>query len=155
MGNSIELIITLVIINIAFLLIEYKNIKTKKNVGNVVKMPTWTFVMALISSSLFLVAIYNNINDTIFLVMLIFFELLGVFIIMGYFNCKIFYNENTFIYKNFIGKKYEYTYDQIISCVYKNNTIHINTNNKKITISLAIADGATEFYKFVQDKIKK
>ena len=81
--------------------------------------------------------------------------LISLFILLSYFNNRIYYNEDTFIYKNFLGKKNIYTYDKIQKFYINKNNIRIITDNKKIEINLIIGEGAVEFYKFIQNKKKR
>lgn len=154
MLNSLKFLITLIIINVFWGLVRNNSIKSKKSMANIVQMPKWTLWLSIVGSVMMFLAMYGSSDDLKYFIYFLIMELIGVFILLSYINCKIYYNENSFIYKNFIGKKYEYTYDQIIKYDFDNENIYITTINKKIKISFIISEGSIEFIKFIQKQKK-
>ena len=89
--------------------------KESKN-DSVVYLNKFLPIIGVICSAFFLVpafiALYSDESIWIPICFLI-FVLLGVTLIIAYFNCRIYYNEEEFTVKYFIGIKRTFTYDQI------------------------------------------
>ncbi len=83
----------------------------------ITKQPTWTFVVSL------------------------FMAFLGLSLIICYINCRIYYDENEFVVKNFFGIKRKYTYDQISGLKedFQENSLFID--KRRIKVALFAKDG--------------
>lgn len=79
------------------------------------------------------------------------FALLPLSMVIGYFNCRIYYNEDGFVYKNFIGIKKEYAYTDITAIRTERHGKIIYIGEKHISID-EFAVGCTDFIKFANKK---
>ena len=86
------------------------------NKDGYVHMPKLFLILGIITSMFFLVIsiIAAFSNAPAWCVLLFFaFSLLGATFVIAYANCKIFYDEDGFVAKNFFGIKRKYTYEQV------------------------------------------
>ncbi|MCC8068277.1 MAG: hypothetical protein LIO71_00690 [Ruminococcus sp.] len=78
------------------------------------------------------------------------FELLGISLIVAYFNCKIYYEPNQFTHKNFFGVKHTYKYSEITKIKYGTSDTIIYVGKKKISVD-SMAD-SKDFLRLVNSK---
>lgn len=62
------------------------------------------------------------------------FILLGLILVVEYFNCRIEIGQDDFIYHTFFGRSYKIRYSDIKKIKRTNNTIHLYTNKKHLFI---------------------
>ncbi len=79
------------------------------------------------------------------------FLLVAAFLIMLYFNHRIYYDDNGFTVKSFFGFKKRYKYGDITSAVLVNGSGLLYAGNKKITVETDFKCGL-DFYVFVCEK---
>ena len=79
------------------------------------------------------------------------FTLPGWLMVLGYLNCRVYYDESGFISKNIFGKKRRYNYSEITGIRINENESYIYVGKKKILID-KFAVGGNEFIKYARDK---
>lgn len=113
----------------------------------IVSLLFWCFFITLI--------LINDIQiyKSIFSLFVVFgFTFLSIYIIQSYFNIRLIYNDDFFIYSNFFGKKYIIKYDEIVR-VYRRKTrkymVVYETTKKNIVIDSEHMIGYGTFVKYV------
>lgn len=84
----------------------------------------------------------------------LFFALLSSTLIIAFINCRIFYTDEYFVYKNFFGIKKKFTYEEVSGIRNDISDKFLHVGNKTISIN-ALAVGGIEFLAAVQKGYKK
>ncbi len=79
------------------------------------------------------------------------FSLLGFSMVLGYINCRIYYDEDGFVAKNILGIKRKFTYDEVTGLKENTHEKYIVAGKRKVMID-EYAVGADEFINFVRRK---
>lgn len=82
------------------------------------------------------------------------FEIIGIFLIIAYINCRVFYNEDGFVSRNFFGFKKKASYKDITGMRKTVEDVYVFMGRKKIVIS-KISTGSYEFISFFSEKYKE
>lgn len=82
---------------------------------------------------------------------LMLFTVPGWLMVLGYLNCRIYYDERGFVSKNIFGKKRRYNYSEITGIRINENDSYIYVGKKKILID-KFAVGGNDFIKYARDK---
>ncbi|MBQ7043070.1 MAG: hypothetical protein IJN78_00520 [Clostridia bacterium] len=101
-----------------------------------------------------LIKISDKISIVFFCVFVL-FSLLFVSLVIGFINCRIYYDDDGFVYKNFFGKKQRYLYTEI-DCIHyrRKGDYGIKVNDKEISIE-ALAIGSSTFILFAKEKCRQ
>ena len=156
-----QIIASLLLLAIVQLLVRARFIRSQRlsiTNKNMVCLPDFIFFVGVICAVLFaiLTAITAFTNGSPFhTIALSIFSILGISIIIGWKNCRIVYEENTFTQKTFFGRKRTFTYDQLTA--YKGNkgfsNLHIFAGNKKVFVD-RLALNRINFLLFVKKKYR-
>ena len=82
------------------------------------------------------------------------FSLLGASLIVAFINCRIYYDEKSFVSKNFLGIKRRYTYDQITGIRENIHESYLYVGKRKVMVD-GMAIGSLEFLSFVRKQYRK
>ena len=127
------------------------------NKDGYVHMPVLFLIFGIITSTFFLVIsiIAAFANAPAWCVLLFFaFSLLGATFIIVYANCKIFYDKDGFVAKNFFGIKRKYTYEQVKSLKENMHEKYLYVGEGRIMID-EFAVGGSEFIAYVKKKYRE
>lgn len=128
--------------------------KDEKTKENIVTLSLIIPIIGIICMSVFLIpAIIMLIKHSSLSVFvgLMSFSLLGASLVIGYINCRIKYNDNGFVAKNFFGIKRKFKYADITGIRINQHETFLYVGKKKINID-EFAVGGREFLKFVNKK---
>lgn len=124
----------------------------KKTEKGKVYLPKFFVLSGLITSSVFLIpAIITAFSDEpIWIpILLAAFSLLGATLMIAFVNCRISYDEEGFIVKNFFGIKRKFTYDQVTAIWENMHEDYIYIGKRKVMID-GFSAGGTEFIAYVR-----
>ena len=113
-------------------------------------------ILGTIGSAIFLIPeIITVFGDEPLWVPIIFLALasLGASLIIGFINCRIDYDEDGFVAKNFLGIKRKFTYDQVTAIKENLHESYIYLGQHKVMVD-QLAVGGDEFIKFVKIKYR-
>ena len=113
-------------------------------------------ILGTIGSAIFLIpAIITVFLDEPLWVPVIFLALasLGASLIIGFINCRISYDEDGFVAKNFLGIKRKFTYDQVTAIKENLRESYIYMGERRVMVD-QLAIGGDEFIKFVKKKYR-
>ncbi|MBP3333641.1 MAG: hypothetical protein J6M35_06295, partial [Clostridia bacterium] len=88
----------------------------KKAEKEKVYLPKFFVILGLITSTIFLIPtlITAFLDEPIWVpILFLAFSLLGASFIIAFVNCRVSYDEDGFVAKNFFGVKRKFTYDQV------------------------------------------
>ena len=71
---------------------------------------------------------------------LMLFAVPGWLMVLGYLNCRVYYDEREFVSKNIFGKKRRYNYSEITGIRINENDSYIYVGKKKILTNLLSAE---------------
>ncbi len=154
MKFNIVLGVLLIPIVVNGILIYLRRIKKAEN--GKIYLPKFFVILGTITSTIFLIPVFiTAFLDVPIWVPIVFLilSLFGVSLIISYVNCKISYDENGFVYKNFFGLKREYTYNQVIAIKegVRENCIYVREHTIKVS---ELSVGGFDFINLVKDKYK-
>ena len=121
-----------------------------------VYFPKFFVILGLIASTLFLIPtiITAFSGESLWLPILFFaFSLLGASFIIAFVNCRVYYDENGFIAKNFFGIKRKFTYDQVTAIKRNMHEDYICIGKRKVMID-EFSEGGTEFIAYVKKRYR-
>ena len=78
---------------------------------------------------------------------------MGVILIIAYLNCRITYDDEGFVAKNFFGKKRKFTYDQVTAIKENAHESYIFIGKHKVMVD-EFSIGGDEFIKLVKEKCR-
>lgn len=113
-------------------------------------------ILGTIGSAIFLIpAIITVFLDEPLWVPIIFLALasLGASLIIGFINCRISYDEEGFVAKNFLGIKRKFTYDQVTAIKENLRESYIYMGERRVMVD-QLAIGGDEFIKLVKKKYR-
>jgi len=84
-------------------------------------------------------------------VFLVIFSLLSFSMVLGYINCRIYYDDDGFVAKNILGIKRKFTYDEVTGIKVNTHEKYIVAGKRKVMID-EYAIGENEFINFVRRK---
>ena len=127
----------------------------KKGKDGLVHMPKAVAIIAIVCTLLFLAgAIVTAFMGEIASIGLFLFALLGVILLLGFINCRIYYDEEGFTAKNFFGVKKRYTYKEITLIQEAVYDTRVYIGKRKVVIE-AFAVGKEEFLRLARSKYTK
>lgn len=140
-----------------------KNRKMQKNDGSIrtVVNPKWLLVtgvvgvVVLLSFTLLCLFKISDNTSIAFSAVFILFSFWPAIMIISFINCRVYYDDDGFIYKNFFGKKQRYSYSEI-DCIHyrRKGDYGIKVNGKEILIE-ALAIGSSTFMLFAKEKCRQ
>ena len=129
----------------------------EKPVQGRVTLSPFIAIIGIIDCAFFLIAAFCSLysgEDTWVSVVFVIFALLGGAIIAAYLNCRIYYNDDGFVAKNFFGIKRRFTYDEVTGIKINNYEAFLYMGNRKVMVD-SLSDGDDWFLIFVEKKYKK
>ena len=113
-------------------------------------------IFGTIGSAIFLIpAIITGFLDEPLWVPIIFLALasLGASLVIGFINCRISYDEDGFVAKNFLGIKRKFTYDQVTAIKENLRESYLYMGERRVMVD-QLAVGGDEFIKLVKKKYR-
>lgn len=113
-------------------------------------------ILGITDSAIFLIpAIISVFTDEPLWIPMIFLALasLGASLIIGFINCRISYDEDGFVAKNFLGIKRRFTYDQVTAINENLHESYIYMGQHKVMVD-QLAVGGDEFIKLIKVKYR-
>ena len=86
-------------------------------------------------------------------VVLLFFSSLGATLIIAFANCRISYDEDGFVAKNFFGVKRKFTYDQVTAIKENMHEDYIYVGKRRVMID-EFSVGGKEFIAYVKKRYR-
>ena len=126
----------------------------KKAEKGKVYLPNFFVIFGLISSTVFLIpTIITAFLDEPIWVPIIFFviSLLCACLIIAFVNCRVSYNKDGFVAKNFFGVKRKFTYDQVTAIKENIHEKYIYVGNRRVMID-EFSVGGMEFIAYVRKR---
>ncbi len=145
------LIIPIIVSGVLAFLRQSKKVKKGK-----VYLPKFFVILGLICSTIFLIpTIITAFSDEPIWIPILFcaFSLLGACFIIAFINCRVSYNEDGFIVKNFFGIKRKFTYDQVTAIKENMHEDYIYIGKRKVMID-ELSVGGIEFIAYVKKKYR-
>ena len=121
-----------------------------------VQLPKFFAVLGTIASSVFLVPaiITAFLDEGIWLpVLFLVFSLLGATLIVAFINCRISYDEDGFVSKNFFGIKKKASYDQVTAIKENMHETYIYIGKQRVMVD-ELSIGGIDFIKLVKKKYR-
>ena len=121
-----------------------------------VYLPKFFVILGLITSTIFLIPtlITAFLDEPIWVPILFFaFSLLGASFIIAFVNCRVSYDEDGFVAKNFFGVKRKFTYDQVTAIKENKHEKYIYIGKRKIMID-EFSVGGIEFIAYVRKRYR-
>ena len=131
--------------------------RPKKTEKGKVCLPIALAIVGVICSAFFLIpTLICAFSDEPIWVSIVFllFTLLGASLIIGFINCRIYYDEDGFTAKNFFGIKRRFTYDQITGIKENIHETYLYMGKRRIMID-EFGIGGMEFIWFANQKYRK
>ena len=128
----------------------------KKAEKGKVYLPKFFVIFGLITSTVFLLpTIITSFFDEPIWVPIIFFviSLLGACLIIAFVNCRVSYNKDGFVAKNFFGVKRKFTYDQVTAIKENIYEKYIYVGNRRVMID-EFSVGGIEFIAYVRKRYR-
>ena len=128
----------------------------KKAERGKVYLPKFFVILGLITSTFFLIpTIITAFSDEPIWVpiLLCAFSLLGASFIIAFVNCRVSYDEDGFVAKNFFGVKRKFTYDQVTAIKENMHEDYIYIGKRKVMID-EFSVGGIEFIAYVRKRYR-
>lgn len=128
----------------------------KKAEKGKVYLPKFFLVFGIVISTIFLIPTFITVFvDAPILVQIIFFafSLLGASFIVAFVNCRVSYDADGFIAKNFFGIKRNFTYDQVTAIKENMHEDYLYIGKHKVTID-EFSVGGKEFIAHVKKRYR-
>jgi len=128
----------------------------KQTENGKVHFPKFFMILGVITFVVFLIpTVITAFLDIPLFVPVIFllFSLLGMSLIVAFINCRISYDQNGFVHKNFFGIKRQFTYDQVTAIRKSAHEKYIYVGKKRLMID-ELMMGGYDFVEFVEKKYK-
>jgi hypothetical protein len=128
----------------------------KKAEKGKVYLPKFFVILGLITSTFFLIPtlITAFSDEPIWVPILLFaFSLLGASFIIAFVNCRVTYDEDGFVAKNFFGVKRKFTYDQVTAIKENMHEDYIYIGKRKVMID-EFSVGGIEFIAYVRKRYR-
>lgn len=124
----------------------------KKAERGKVYLPKIFVILGLITSTIFFIpTIITAFSDEPIWIPILFFilSLLGTCFIIAFVNCRVSYDEDGFVAKNFFGIKRKFTYDQVTAIKENMHEDYIYLGKRKVMID-EVSVGGIEFIAYVR-----
>ena len=128
----------------------------KKAEKGKVYLPKFFVILGIITSTIFLIPtlITAFLDEPIWVPILFFaFSLLGASFIIAFVNCRVWYDEDGFVAKNFFGIKRKFTYDQVTAIKENMHEDYICIGKRKVMID-EVSVGGIEFIAYVRKRYR-
>ena len=128
----------------------------KKAEKGKVYLPKFFVILGLITSTIFLIpTLITAFSDEPIWVPILFFafSLLGASFIIAFVNCRVTYDEDGFVAKNFFGVKRKFTYDQVTAIKKNMHEDYIYIGKRKVMID-EFSVGGIEFIAYVRKRYR-
>lgn len=122
-----------------------------------VYLPKIFCILGIVCSVIALLpAIITLVGDYELWVVIVYFifSLLGVVLIIAFCNCRITYDEQHFVVKNFFGVKRSFTYDEVVSIRENMHETFLYTSKCKVMVD-EYSIGGTEFLTYVKKRYRQ
>ncbi len=130
--------------------------QSKQTEKGKVHLPRLFVLIGTIGSALFLIPalITMYIGESIWIpVIFLLLTALGASLIIGYVNCRISYDEDGFVSKNFLGIKRKFTYDQVTAIKEDIHESFVYMGKRRVMVDRLMI-GGNEFIYFVRKKYR-
>ncbi len=130
--------------------------KSEKPEKGKVNPPKLYMIIGAVCSVLFMIpALITAFSDESMWVSIVFsaFSLLGLSLLIIFINCRISYDEDGFVTKNFFGVKRKFTYDQITAIRYTMHENYIYLGNRKVMVD-NFSSGGVFFIRQIRKKYR-
>lgn len=121
-----------------------------------VHLPKFFAILGTITSTIFLIpTIITAFSDEDIWVPIVFlvFSLLGATLIIAFMNCRISYDEDSFVAKTFFGIKRKVSYDQVTAIKENMHETYIYIGKRRVMVD-EYSRGGKEFINFVKKKYR-
>lgn len=128
----------------------------KKAEKGEVYLPKFFVILGLITSTIFLIPTLITAfwDEPIWVPILFFaFSLLGASFIIAFVNCRVSYDEDGFVAKNFFGVKRKFTYDQVTAIKENMHEDYIYIGKRRVMID-EFSVGGIEFIAYVRKRYR-
>ena len=128
----------------------------KKAEEGKVYLPKFFVILGLITSTIFLIpTIITAFSDEPIWVPILFFafSLLGACLIIAFVNCRVWYDEDGFVAKNFFGIKRKFTYDQVTAIKENMHEDYIYIGKRRVMID-EFSVGGIDFIAYVRKRYR-
>ena len=128
----------------------------KKSEKGKVYLPKFFVILGLITSTIFFIpTIITAFSDEPIWVPILFcaFSLLGASLIIAFVNCRVTYDEDGFVAKNFFGVKRKFTYDQVTAIKENMHEDYICIGKRKVMID-EVSVGGIEFIAYLRKRYR-
>ena len=131
-----------------------KNAKEKTPQKRIVCLSALLLILGIIGFAPFFIVAVTLLffeDARVYSLMFFLFSLLGGSMIIGFVNCRIYYDDNGFISKNLFGIKRKYTYDQVTAIKENVHEKYIYLGKRRVMID-EFSVGGEEFIGLVKKK---
>ena len=128
----------------------------KKAEKGKVYLPKFFVMLGLITSTIFLIPtlITAFLDEPIWVpILFLAFSLLGASFIIAFVNCRVSYDEDGFVSKNFFGVKRKFTYDQVTAIKENMHEDYICIGKRKVMID-EVSVGRIEFIAYLRKRYR-
>ena len=128
----------------------------KKAEKGKVYLPNFFVILGLICSTVFLIPtiITAFSNEPIWIPILFFaFSLLGTILIIAFVNCRVWYDEEGFVAKNFFGIKRKFTYDQVTAIKENMHEDYVYIGKHRVIID-KVSIGGIDFIAYLRKRYR-
>ena len=128
----------------------------KKAEKGKVYLPKFFVILGLITSTIFLIpTLITAFSDVPIWVPILFFafSLLGASLIIAFLNCRVWYNEDGFVAKNFFGIKRKFTYDQVTAIKENMHEDYIYIGKRRVMID-EFSVGGIDFIAYLRKRYR-
>lgn len=131
--------------------------KTEKPDGGTVVLPRFMLIIGIVCCAVFLIpasVILLNDGSGVHAFVLLVISLLSSTLIVGFINCRIVYNEEYLVAKNFLGIKRKYGYNEITAIQIGSTAVKLYMGKCAVHID-EIAEGGDEFLACAKKQYRK
>ncbi len=131
-----------------------QSVKNKKPKKRIVHLSEFLLIIGIIGTLPFLIlSVILLFSDElrVFSIVFFIFSLLGGSMIIGFINCRIYYDDDGFTHKNFFGIKRKYTYDRVTAIKENLHEKILYVGKRRVMID-EFAVGGREFITLVKKK---
>jgi len=128
----------------------------KKAEKGKVYLPKFFVILGLITSTIFLIpTLITAFSDEPIWVPILFFafSLLGASLIIAFVNCRLWYDEDGFVAKNFFGIKRKFTYDQVTAIKENMHEDYIYIGKRRVMID-EFSVGRIDFIAYLRKRYR-
>lgn len=128
----------------------------KKAKDGMVFLPKLLAIFGIVTSGIFLIPaiITAFLGEQLWVpILFLFLSSLGAILIIAFINCRITYDEEGFVAKNFFGKKRKFTYDQVTAIKENMHENYIYMGKHRVMVD-EFSIGGADFMKHVKKKYR-